>query len=624
MKNNIIQNSFNSQDKIEYKIYPAEVVTDQYINKEKNEIKDRILYSYMDFTQELLTNEDHYSALSNGLEMLGNATQVDRVYYWENHFDKELKKWFTSQKFEWCLDKSKQEINNPKLQNISFEDVGDFIGILSQNKTFSAHVKDISKKKYKTRQILEDQAILSVLVIPVFVEDEFRGFIGFDSYNFEREWTEVEISLLNSFVLLYEKTIERRNLGRDLEQVKENFNNFFNMIQDLLFVLDYNGNIIDVNQSVLNRMNYGKEELLGQSVLKLHPKHRAEEVKIKMKDLLEKKCNSCSIPAITKDGEIFPIETRISEGLWNQEKVFFAVSKDITELTMSEEKFSKAFNNSGVSMLITNFESGKISEVNNTFLDLVGYKKEEIIGKTILDLNMFRGYKEREKLIQEIDTYGKISDMEIEILNKDNNLRKAIVNIVPLQLNNHMFLLTSILDITTRIQYEEKILDISNRDYLTGVYNRRYVYSRAKEIIEEHKRTNKIFSVSIIDIDNFKLINDTYGHVAGDFILKEFTKVMNERLRPYDILGRYGGEEFILILNHADLEKSYLILKRILNYIRNKTFLFDGNFIKLTFSAGIASCQELSQDEIEIDKLVKIADRKMYLAKDNGKNEIIY
>lgn len=624
MKNNIIQNSFNSQDKIEYKIYPAEVVTDQYINKEKSEIKDRILYSYMDFTQELLTNEDHYSALSNGLEMLGNATQVDRVYYWENHFDKELKKWFTSQKFEWCLDKSKQEINNPKLQNISFEDVGDFIGILSQNKTFSAHVKDISKKKYKTRQILEDQAILSVLVIPVFVEDEFRGFIGFDSYNFEREWTEVEISLLNSFVLLYEKTIERRNLGRDLEQVKENFNNFFNMIQDLLFVLDYNGNIIDVNQSVLNRMNYGKEELLGQSVLKLHPKHRAEEVKIKMKDLLEKKCNSCSIPAITKDGEIFPIETRISEGLWNQEKVFFAVSKDITELTMSEEKFSKAFNNSGVSMLITNFKSGKISEVNNTFLDLVGYKKEEIIGKTILDLNMFRGYKEREKLIQEIDTYGKISDMEIEILNKDNNLRKAIVNIVPLQLNNHMFLLTSILDITTRIQYEEKILDISNRDYLTGVYNRRYVYSRAKEIIEEHKRTNKIFSVSIIDIDNFKLINDTYGHVAGDFILKEFTKVMNERLRPYDILGRYGGEEFILILNHADLEKSYLILKRILNYIRNKTFLFDGNFIKLTFSAGIASCQELSQDEIEIDKLVKIADRKMYLAKDNGKNEIIY
>lgn len=624
MKNNIIQNSFNSQDKIEYKIYPAEVVTDQCINKEKSETKDRILYSYMDFTQELLTNENHYSALSNGLEMLGNATQVDRVYYWENHFDKELKKWFTNQKFEWCLDKSKQEINNPKLQNISFEDLGDFIGILSQNKTFSAHVKDISREKYKTRQILEDQAILSVLVIPVFVEDEFRGFIGFDSYNFEREWTEVEISLLNSFVLLYEKTIERRNLGKDLEQVKENFNNFFNMIQDLLFVLDYNGNIIDVNQSVLNRMNYHKEELLGQSVLKLHPKHRAEEVKIKMKDLLEKKNNSCSIPAITKDGEIFPIETKISEGLWNQEKVFFAVSKDITELTMSEEKFSKAFNNSGVSMLITNFENGKISEVNDTFLDLVGYKKEEIIGKTILDLKIFRGYKKREKLIQEIDTYGKISDMEIEILNKDNNLRKAIVNIVPLQLNNHMFLLTSILDITTRIQYEEKILDISNRDYLTGVYNRRYVYSRAKEIIEEHKRTNKIFSVSIIDIDNFKLINDTYGHVAGDFILKEFTKVMNERLRPYDILGRYGGEEFILILNHADLEKSYLILKRILNFIRNKTFLFDGNFIKLTFSAGIASCQELSENEIEIDKLVKIADRKMYLAKDSGKNEIIY
>lgn len=593
------------------------------LTKDQEDTKERILYSTIEFTQELLTNKDHYSALSNGIEMLGNAAKVDRVYYWENHYDQQLGEWFTSQKIEWCLGNVHQQIDNPELQNVPFEEVGDFIGPLSQNKSFNSHIKDIDSTRSRTKQMLEDQGILSILVLPVFVKGVFRGFIGFDSCKAEKEWSHVEISLLNSFILLYVKSIERNILEKRLVQANKNVNNFFHMVQDLLFVLDFEGKIIGMNQTALERLHYSREELLGKHISLLHPQDKAKEVEKNLQDFIEGEIDYCNMLALTKNGEMFPVEIKVSEGLWDKEKALFAVSKDRTELSMSEEKFSKAFNNSGVSMFITKFEDGEFLEVNDTFLDLIGYKKEDILGKNILDIKMVKGLQNREIFTKEIEAHKKILDMEIEISTKDNGSRTGLLNVVPLNMTNEVWLLSSIIDITKRIQYEEKILELSNRDYLTGIYNRRFLYQRAEEILEEYKRNGKDFSISIIDIDDFKAINDSFGHQAGDGILKEFTKIVGENLRIYDILGRYGGEEFIIIFNNSNKENSKIVLERISNLVNNTIFTFGNHHIQLSFSAGVSNCKELSKDEITIDKLVDLADKRMYIAKNRGKNTIV-
>ena len=127
-----------------------------------------------------------------------------------------------------------------------------------------------------------------------------------------------------------------------------------------------------------------------------------------------------------------------------------------------------------------------------------------------------------------------------------------------------------------------------------------------------------------MDIDDFKLINDKYGHQIGDEVLKKFTRIIENNLRPYDILGRYGGEEFIIILNNSDIEESKTILERILYNVRNKTFTINGNYLRLTFSGGISSSKEIEKDRIIIDELVEIADERMYRAKNSGKDKIIY
>lgn len=593
-------------------------------SRKKVESKEKILYSFVDFTHELLTKTDPKEALSKGLAMLGKATQVDRVYYWEKHYDDEEKRWLISQKLEWCGPGVEAEINNPDLQNVPLEEASDFVGVLAEKKFFSAHIKDMIDGPNSTKKVLEAQGIKSILAIPVFQKDQFRGFIGFDSCQKERDWSQAEVSLLKAFVLLYVEALERSLLEEKMVQARENLNNFFNMINDMLIVLDHGGHILQVNDSVLNRLNYSREGVLGRHVLIFHPKDQAVLVARNIEALISKEIEVCDIPAITRDGQVFPVETRVSEGLWDGEPVIFAVSKDITDLRMSEEKFSKAFNNSGVSMFITSLEEGELLTVNDTFLELMGYSREEMIGKHILDFHIYENEDQRHLITESIKKDGKVVNFEIKLKGKDQVFRTGLMNIVALNINNKPCLLSNIVDIADRVAYEEELLKMSNRDSLTGVYSRRCIYEKVEGIIQKYRQDKRTFSLVIIDIDHFKSINDQYGHQIGDKVLIEFTKRIEESLRLHDLLGRYGGEEFILVLNHSDRESSHVVLERILDNCRRRPFVFGDISIGLTFSAGISAADELDLDQVSTDRLVEIADQRMYIGKQSGRNRIIY
>ena len=125
-------------------------------------------------------------------------------------------------------------------------------------------------------------------------------------------------------------------------------------------------------------------------------------------------------------------------------------------------------------------------------------------------------------------------------------------------------------------------------------------------MISEHTRTKKDFSVAILDIDFFKKINDTFGHQAGDYILKEFTKTITHNLRPYDVLGRYGGEEFMIILDWVSKETALIIVERILTDVRQKKYVYGDATICFTFSAGISDCKDAEED-FTVEKLVEKA-----------------
>ncbi|RXJ69316.1 GGDEF domain-containing protein [Halarcobacter ebronensis] len=165
----------------------------------------------------------------------------------------------------------------------------------------------------------------------------------------------------------------------------------------------------------------------------------------------------------------------------------------------------------------------------------------------------------------------------------------------------------------------EKTREESIRDHLTGVLTRKAYEESVKKIENNFIRNNTQYAVVFFDIDHFKKINDTFGHDAGDVVLSTFGKVLEKNTREVDIVGRYGGEEFIAIV-HFNLKRELLkYLKRIKAIIQENNFLYKNNKIHITFSAGVSIRNSYNSYESTIQK----ADMLLYQAKEDGRNKII-
>jgi len=163
----------------------------------------------------------------------------------------------------------------------------------------------------------------------------------------------------------------------------------------------------------------------------------------------------------------------------------------------------------------------------------------------------------------------------------------------------------------------DEIKNKANKDYLTGLYNRRYLFDIGNKLYEECKTYNKVFSIAIIDIDNFKKINDTYGHDIGDIALKEVSKVLNNNITSNALISRLGGEEFCICFYNRT-EKEILDL---LEYIRND---FENNIIKigkieLKYTISVGCSFDFGKN---IDFMIQDADKYLYFAKKDGRNRI--
>ncbi|NHE58226.1 response regulator [Cyclobacterium plantarum] len=190
------------------------------VNRENQLIqKEQMLLAISRATDELLSNRNLYEAISNSLELIGKAADVDRVYYWENSFAEDGSV-LTSQRFEWSSDEVQPQINNPDLQNVPINFFGEFVAPMENNEIFFAILSKMPEDS-STREFLANQNIKSILSIPIFTKDGFWGFIGYDDCKLEREWSQAEISLLKSFANSISNAIDRNILEKNLIESKE-------------------------------------------------------------------------------------------------------------------------------------------------------------------------------------------------------------------------------------------------------------------------------------------------------------------------------------------------------------------------------------------------------------------
>jgi diguanylate cyclase (GGDEF)-like protein len=171
------------------------------------------------------------------------------------------------------------------------------------------------------------------------------------------------------------------------------------------------------------------------------------------------------------------------------------------------------------------------------------------------------------------------------------------------------------------LEANERLRHMSQTDALTGLDNRRHLEERLREMFEHAARLEEPFACVMCDIDRFKSVNDEYGHQAGDAVLKQFARILRREAREIDRVGRYGGEEFVLLLPGTVLQAGVTFAERVRKQVEEHTFTFDGTSIRRTASFGISVWPHPLI--AHCDQLMRAADDAMYVAKESGRNRVV-
>ncbi len=270
--------------------------------------------------------------------------------------------------------------------------------------------------------------------------------------------------------------------------------------------------------------------------------------------------------------------------------------------------------------------NGRFEMVNPAYCQFYGYREDELLGQHF-SLVVPKAYQARMTRLHDEFMRGEEPHelrQEWEVRCKNGEKRTIIAEAARIEGDDSKpRKVTFIVDITQRKQLEERLKQVNERlaymahhDELTGLINRRQGLKRLEEELERCKRYGGKLSIAMFDLDNFKTVNDTYGHSTGDSVLKEVTAVVNEHLRATDYQIRLGGEEFLVIMPGIDADAAYIAIDRVRRYVAETACT--NQQLNVTLSAGIACYVEASST-----RMLDRADKAMYQAKQAGRNRVV-
>lgn len=393
--------------------------------------------------------------------------------------------------------------------------------------------------------------------------------------------------------------------------------------------------IVEINQASLKVLQAETKEQITKNISDSFTEESLKVFENEMTALANGQTHFKSeIPAQTLRGEpiILELTLNVQRGYENSLGRVLASFLDITERKKTEDQLhqlSRAVEYSPVSIIITDVD-GNIEYVNPKFTELTGYTLEESQNKTprILKSGMTppKVYKE---LWQTIISGGKWNG---DLLNRKKNgavywESTSISSITDANGSITHFVAVNE-DITDRKESEEKIHllnteleELAITDYLTNLYNRRHFMERSTQELKRAKRSKQPLSILMLDIDQFKNINDTYGHETGDFALKQVVDTLRSNLRDIDILGRMGGDEFTALLPNTNIQDAFKLAERVRRDMEQTQFQTQGESftIAITISIGVAAFTNKTSN---IDDILRNADTALYEAKRAGRNRV--
>lgn len=394
---------------------------------------------------------------------------------------------------------------------------------------------------------------------------------------------------------------------------------------DGIIILDKEEKTSYINNQTTKLLGYSANELLGNANHNLFQHGDSEGNYIEQESCpihnvnkTKQQFHSDDSTFMTKGGDRIHIEFTTTPFFVNKKfEGSITLFRDITERKIAEEeikRLSKVVEQIDDIVTITDPE-GIITYVNEAFYRHTGYMKDEVLGKTP---RIYKSGKHPPSEIKELwDTIldGQVYRGIIINRRKDDGLFYEEKTITPLldEQGKIISFVSTGKDITHRIEMEIELEKLASTDYLTGLYNRFKFEELFAQELTRCKRYGKALSIIMFDIDYFKKINDTYGHDAGDTVLKEISKLVKSHIRQSDILARWGGEEFMVLTPEVDLESAYLLAEKLRKAVDNFKFTIVGH---VTCSIGVT---QLGEDE-NCTTLCQRVDEALYEAKGSGRN----
>jgi len=272
--------------------------------------------------------------------------------------------------------------------------------------------------------------------------------------------------------------------------------------------------------------------------------------------------------------------------------------------------------------IVTKSHDGTITSWNGGAEQLYGYSPAEAIGKPIGLIEPAHRAGEQQKILQTLLSGESIDNFETEGIRKDGSVITVSLTVSPVTDANGRIVSTAIIarDATERVRYEERLRHMADHDQLTGLLNRRRFDEQLKRELARAGRYAAHSAVLSIDIDNFKGINDSAGHAAGDAVLVQVASVLSSRFRSTDVVARLGGDEFAVLLSAVGADEARAAAEDLLSEIRNSPASYGGRPFRISASIGVTAFES---DDATAGEVLVNADLAMYAAKTGGRDRVV-
>jgi diguanylate cyclase (GGDEF)-like protein/PAS domain S-box-containing protein len=409
-----------------------------------------------------------------------------------------------------------------------------------------------------------------------------------------------------------------------LKRSERNLRAILDSVYDAIFIHDTEGRVLDVNARMLEMYGVDRQNALKLSIIKDYSASGSslDNLKKRWREVINGKQMLFEWQAKrVADGVVFPVEVFLRKIEISDQDCILAAVRDISDRKKNEERIrlaAKVFESKSEGIVITDVE-GTILHVNDAFCQITGYTREEVIGRNPRIMKSERHGKEFYKQMwQDILTKG-FWQGEVWDRRKDGEIYPKWLSISAVKddQGNLTHFVAIFSDLTVVKKTEKKIDFLTNYDYLTGLPNRFLFKDRLRQAIVQAKREQKKIGLIYLDLDGFKLINESLGHVVGDQLLKQLGERLKKLIRETDTIARLGGDEFALILTKLEKTSNIALIAQRIKMVVSRPFIVQGHELFITVSIGIAIYPDDGQNE---EILMQNVDTALYQAKAEGKN----